>query len=82
MTDTTHRVVVYGREDCHLCERARETVAAVAADCRDVSVDHADVDADPALRERYGDRVPVVAVDGEDAFELRVDADDLRARLD
>jgi glutaredoxin len=77
----SHHVVVYGREDCHLCERARETVAAVAADRTDVTVEAVDVDADPDLRARYGDRVPVVAVDGTDAFEVRVDADDLRGLL-
>lgn len=82
MSEFSHRVVVYTREDCHLCERARETVASVAGDRADVTVESVDVDEDPDLRERYGDRVPVVAVDGEDAFEIRVDADDLRARLD
>jgi glutaredoxin len=77
----SHRIVVYTREDCHLCARARETVAAVAADRPDVTVETRDVDADPDLRARHGDRVPVVAVDGEEAFVARVDADDLRARL-
>jgi len=76
------RIVVYGRADCHLCERARETVETVAADRADVVVEEVDVDTDPTLREAYGDRVPVVTVGGEEAFEVRVDADELRARLD
>lgn len=58
----------------------RETVARVAGDRADVTVETRDVDGDPDLRARYGDRVPVVAVDGEAAFVARVDADDLRAR--
>jgi glutaredoxin len=82
VSGSVRSVVVYTRADCHLCERARETVASVAGDRADVVVETVDVDADPDLRERYGDRVPVVAVDGEDAFEVRVDAADLRARLD
>lgn len=82
MSDPAHRVVVYARENCHLCASARETVASVAGDRADVVVETVDVDADPDLRAAYGDRVPVVAVDGEDAFEVRVDADDLRAWLD
>lgn len=81
MSEPAHRVVVYSRADCHLCERARETVESVAGDRPDVVVETADVDADPDLRAAYGDRVPVVAVDGEEAFEVRVDADALRARL-
>jgi Glutaredoxin-like domain (DUF836). len=93
----THRVVVYGRENCHLCEQARETVDAVAGDRTDVVVETVDVDTDPVLRDAYGDRVPVVVVngeghgpsgsrtrsgDGEAVFEVRLDADDLRAQLD
>lgn len=81
MSEPAHRVVVYSRADCHLCERARETVESVAGDRPDVVVETADVDADPDLRAAYGDRVPVVAVDGEEAFEVRVDADALRTRL-
>jgi glutaredoxin len=82
VSDPAHRVVVYAREDCHLCARAHETVERVAGDRADVAVETVDVDEDPDLRATYGDRVPVVAVDGADAFEVRVDADDLRARLD
>jgi glutaredoxin len=82
VSDPAHRVVVYGREDCHLCARAHETVDQVVADREDVVVETVDVDTDPDLRDRYGDRVPVVAVDGADAFAVRVDAADLRARLD
>jgi glutaredoxin len=82
VSDSAHRIVVYSRANCHLCERARETVDSVAGDREDVTVETVDVDADPDLRATYGDRVPVVAVDGETAFEIRVDADDLRTRLD
>jgi hypothetical protein len=40
-----------------------------------------DVDLDPELARRYGVRVPVVAVDGQDLFEYEVPVDLLRARL-
>jgi hypothetical protein len=40
-----------------------------------------DIDRDPTLHRRYGVRVPVVAVDGEELFEYEVPADLLRARL-
>ncbi|MFB6160648.1 MAG: glutaredoxin family protein [Haloferacaceae archaeon] len=80
MVETT--VTVYSRTDCHLCSEALETVRAVAADVSaDVAVEVVDVDDDPALRERYGDRVPYVLVDGAPAYKFRVDADDLRDRL-
>lgn len=76
------RVTVYTRENCHLCAEAIDTIERVAASLpRSVAVDTVDVDADPALRERYGERVPYVTVDGRPQFKYRVDADELRAIL-
>ncbi|HJW58378.1 MAG TPA: glutaredoxin family protein, partial [Actinomycetota bacterium] len=74
------RVVLYTRVGCHLCEEAervlREERAAAPFDLELVDVDH-----DPELARRYGVRVPVVAVDGEELFEYEVPVDLLRARL-
>ncbi len=76
-------VTVYSRENCHLCEEALETVRRVAADVRrPVDVETVDVDADPDLREEYGERVPYMLVDGRPAFKFRVDADELRERVE
>jgi len=75
-------VVVYTRENCHLCAEAIETIERVADSVsRPVDLETVDVDADPDLRERYGERVPYVTVDGRPQFKYRVDADDLRATL-
>jgi len=79
--DVAH-VTVYTREDCHLCAEAIDVVERVVSSLsRPVAVDLVDVDADPDLRERYGDRVPYVTVDGRPRFKYRVDADELRASL-
>ena len=40
-----------------------------------------DIDSHEALRERYGDDVPVVIVDGEVVGFWRIDADRLRSAL-
>ena len=37
---------------------------------------------DPGLHRRYGERIPVVALDGEELFEYFVDAAVLGERLD
>lgn len=80
-SDAAH-VTVYTREGCHLCHDAIETVERVAAAVdRPVTVETVDVDDDPDLRERYGERVPYVTVDGHPRFKYRVDADDLRSYL-
>ena len=36
---------------------------------------------DPRLHRDYGERIPVVDIDGEEAFELGVDAEALRERV-
>ncbi|EMA60194.1 glutaredoxin family protein [Halorubrum lipolyticum] len=75
-------VTVYTREDCSLCEVARETIEEVAEGL-DVAVDldMVDLDEDPELAAEYGERVPYVLVDGHPAFKYEVDERDLRLKL-
>ena len=77
----TRRVTLYGKPGCHLCDDARTVVAAVRAR-RGFELEEVDITLDPRLHTRYGERIPVVAVDGEDAFEYHVDAASLEERLD
>jgi len=75
-------VTVFSREECHLCEEAIETLEAVAAEEGvALEIDEQDVDADPDLRERYGDRVPYVLIEGRPTFKLRVDPERARRKL-
>ncbi len=76
----TARVRVLSRAGCHLCDVAVEVVAEVCAETGD-GYEVADVDADPELRRRYSDQVPVTFVDGHQHDFWRVDADRLRAAL-
>jgi glutaredoxin len=75
------RLTLYGKPGCHLCEEARRAVVAAGRE-RDFDLEEVDVSADPALQRVYGERIPVLAVDGEVAFELGVDPEDLLRRLD
>lgn len=76
----TVQITVYTREECHLCSDAIETVRNVqAASDREITVRIVDVDADPELRDEYGDRVPYVFVDGAPAFKFHVDEEELRS---
>ena len=74
-------LTLYGKPGCHLCEGALSAVRGVAAD-RDVELVEVDVTLDPVLERRYGERIPVVALDGEELFEYFVDAAALGRRLD
>jgi glutaredoxin len=73
-------VTLYGRPGCHLCDEARAVLERVRArspfDLRTVNIED-----DDALFRAYLERIPVVAVDGEEVYDYRVDERDLRARL-
>lgn len=71
-------VTLYGKPGCCLCDEAREVVAAVRAESG-FELREVDITLDPALDREYGERIPVVAVDGREAFQYRVDASELRA---
>ncbi|MEA2441444.1 MAG: hypothetical protein QOH76_2868, partial [Thermoleophilaceae bacterium] len=66
-------VVLYGKAGCCLCDEARAVVAEVR-ERRAFELTEVDVSLDPVLHARYGERIPVVAVDGVEAFELGLSA--------
>jgi Glutaredoxin-like domain (DUF836) len=74
-------LTLYGKPGCHLCEGALSDVRGVVAG-RNVELVQVDVTLDPVLERRYGERIPVLALDGEELFEYFVDGDVLRERLD
>jgi glutaredoxin len=74
-------VTLYGKPDCHLCDEAREVVVAVRSRWS-FELHEVDVSLDPALQREYGERIPVVAVDGQDLFQYRVEAGALLRALE
>jgi glutaredoxin len=62
------RCVVYTRQGCHLCTDAWNLLHARQQRYR-FTLETVDVDTDPDLRARYGDWVPVVAVNGKVRFK-------------
>jgi glutaredoxin len=74
------RVTVYTRADCGLCVKAEAEVARICAELG-VGWTAVDVDTDPELRAEYGDRVPVIEVDGREHGFWRVEEERLRAAL-
>jgi glutaredoxin len=68
-----HRVVLYTRAGCHLCDVARETILSLR-ERLGFEFEEVDIEADEELELEYGIRIPVVEVDGEEAFEITVDA--------
>ena len=67
-------VTVYTRKGCHLCEHA-EAIVAVARQKISFELEIVDIDLSPALKEKYGMDVPVIAVDGRDRFGYAIELD-------
>jgi len=65
------RVVVYTRQHCPLCDEAADFLESERSR-QGFSLDFVDVDDDATLREKYGDCVPVVEVDGKVRFRGHV----------
>ena len=74
-------VVLYGREGCCLCDDARAILERVR-ERRAFVLEERDIDADEALLRAYLERIPVVTIDGVEAFELFVPERELERRLD
>jgi hypothetical protein len=64
---------LYSRPGCGLCDEARDVIL-VERERTPFTFEEVDVSGDDALELEYGIRIPVVLVDGEEAFEIRVGA--------
>jgi hypothetical protein len=73
-------VVLFGRDGCCLCDEAREVIARVRAD-HPFAYEERDIDLDDALLRAYLERIPVVTIDGVEAFELFIDEAAFAERL-
>ena len=80
MTEVVLQVDLFSREGCSPCAHARDALRRLGRDFA-FELREQDVDADPALAARYGHRVPVVAVEGREVSEGRIDAAAVRRAL-
>jgi glutaredoxin len=71
-----HRVVLYTAQGCHLCERARDVLAA-----ENVTYEEVDVTGVPELEAAYREWLPVLEIDGERAFVYHLQPEGLRRKL-
>lgn len=74
------RVTVYTRTGCPPCAAAETDVARICGELGS-SWTTVDVDSDVELRAEYGDRVPVIMVDGREHGFWRVEEPRLRRAL-
>ncbi|MGH9882918.1 MAG: glutaredoxin family protein [Pyrinomonadaceae bacterium] len=75
-----NRVVIYTRPGCHLCEEAK--AAMQSADCgAEYTLNEVNIETDAGLLERYKNDIPVIEVNGVEAFRHRITAAEFRQRI-
>jgi glutaredoxin len=73
-------VVLYTRPGCCLCDDARAMLDRIRGRA-ELSIEERDIEADDGLLARYLERIPVIAIDGRERFELIVDEAELERAL-
>ena len=73
-------VVIYSRPGCHLCEELKQTIA--SAGCEgDYTLSEINIETDSELLACYRYDIPVVTINGEQAFKHRVTAEQFKSAL-
>jgi glutaredoxin len=76
VTKPETRLVLYSRQGCHLCEVAAADLTEVGEPFEEI-----DITSDPELEMEYGDRIPVILLDGKEHGYWRVEKERLRRDL-
>jgi len=75
-----HRVIIYSRPGCHLCDEAKAAIQ--NSGCTDRStLEEINIESDPELLRKYKYDIPVILIDGVEAFRHRVDIDQFKIRV-
>ena len=74
------RVELYGKRECALCDELKASLLRIRQRIP-FDLHEVDVEATPDLRAVYGERIPLLFVNGRLAFKFRADEGALRRRL-
>lgn len=74
------QVVIYSRPECHLCDVAKQIIE--QSGCEDlITLEVVNIDEDTDLHDRYKNDVPVIFIDGLEAFRHRLTPEEFRKSL-
>lgn len=73
-------VELYSRPGCHLCDDAKAVIEPLV-DKYGIVLQVTDVDSNPELRDAYGWDIPIIMIEGQEAFRHRVEAGALERKL-
>lgn len=75
-----HRITIYGKPECCLCDKAKEIVNRLRDDFA-LAVEEVDITGDPDLYRKYKELIPVVVVNDSATFTLKISEYRLRQAL-
>ena len=74
------QVILYSKPGCHLCEQMKAEMA--SAECAQMyELEEINIETDRSLFTRYGNDIPVLLINGVEAFRHRLDSESFRKRL-
>ena len=73
-------VIIYSRPGCHLCDEAKAAIQNSGFSDR-FTLEEINIESDPDLLGKYKYDIPVITIDGVEAFRHRVDIDQFKIRL-
>ena len=73
-------VTIYSKTDCHLCVEAKEVMR--GAGCSNLyTLAEVNIESDPELFARYRYDIPVIMIDGTEAFRHRLIAEEFKMQI-
>ena len=74
------QVILYTRPGCHLCEEMKQQIRNAA--CEELyTLEEVNIETDPELLNKYRYDIPVITINGIEAFRHRVRSEEFRAAL-
>ena len=73
-------VIVYSRPGCHLCEEAKTVIEEVGREM-DLTLEEVNIESDLDLLQKYRFDIPVITINGVEAFRHSVEQSTLREAL-
>ena len=74
---TKPHVIVYSRPGCHLCDEAKDAIHGSGISSL-FTFEEVNIESDPELLKKYKYDIPVVTIDGLEAFRHRVNTDEFK----
>jgi glutaredoxin len=75
-----HQVILYTRPGCHLCDDAKQAMQAAGCD-KEYTLQEINIESDRELLRRYQFDIPVITIDGVEAFKHRLSSKAFREAI-